>query len=251
MVSAACVSSTAAIGYAADLVKRRETDCVLVVACDSVNEFVFSGFSSLMAMGTGMAMPFDRNRDGLTLGEAAGYALVLSEERARRESRPILGEVVGMGLSNDAYHMTGPLPDGSGLSMAIKEALADVEIVSEQVDSISAHGTSTIRNDAMEIEALKAVWSSGPRPTYSIKGAIGHTLGVAGLIEAVVAFESMKHGQVPPTVGLSEPEDEARCWVRKEPVPIQTGFAVSTAAGFGGINGALVLGPARQFGETN
>ncbi|MCD6328017.1 beta-ketoacyl-[acyl-carrier-protein] synthase family protein [bacterium] len=241
VISAACVSSTAAVGRAAEMVRRMERDCVLVVACDCVSEFVFSGFSSLMALDTDMARPFDKNRNGLTLGEAAGLVLVMSEDRARRESRPVLGEVLGLGLSNDAHHMTGPLRDGSGLAIAIRKALESSGIDKGEIDCVSAHGTATVYNDAMEIRALKSALGERSVPTFSIKGAIGHTLGAAGLIEVIITLRALKEGVLPPTIGLLDIDDDARGWVSNKACRIDGEVALSTSAGFGGINGALVL----------
>ena len=241
VVSAACASSSAAIAQAAAMICSGERDCVLVVACDSVSEFVFSGFSSLMALDNNMARPFDKNRAGLSLGEAAGFMLLMSQSRASREKRPVIGEVSGWGLTSDANHMTGPSRDGSGLALAMQKAFRSAEISKDTVGSVAAHGTGTVYNDSMEMKAFKMVFGTQSIPVYSIKGAIGHTMGAAGLVEAIVAFESLNERVVPPTVNLLEVDDEAKGWVSSEAGTHDNTVTVSTNSGFGGINSALVL----------
>lgn len=240
-VSAACASSTIAIAHGAGLVRSGACDAVLVVGCDAVSEFVFAGFSSLLALDPLMARPFDRHRAGLTLGEAAGYVLLMSEPRARREGRQAIGEVCGWGLTSDAVHMTGPLRDGSGLARAMRKALAMAEMEPSRIGSIVAHGTGTPYNDAMEIRAFKAVRGLDIVPTYSIKGGTGHTLGATGLVETLVALRSARERLAPPSVNLLECDDEASGWVHRDAQPLGSRLVVSTNSGFGGINAALVL----------
>lgn len=240
VVSAACASSTAALAHAAAMIRAGRRDAVLVVACDSVTEFVFSGFSSLMALDPDGARPFDARRKGLTVGEAAAYALVVSDERARRERRTASWELAGWGLTNDANHMTGPSRDGAGLARAIEKALALAAVGSDAIESISAHGTGTPYNDSMEMKAFKRVFAR-PRPTYSVKGGMGHTMGAAGLVEAIVAGETLRRRLVPGTVNLGEPDDEARGWVSPAPSELAAATTLSSNSGFGGVNAALVI----------
>ncbi len=242
VLSAACTSSAAAAAQAAALIRNGHADCVLVAACDSVTEFIFSGFSSLMALDKGPARPFDRNRAGLNVGEAAAYALIMSEERARREDLPVLGTIAGWGLSDDANHMTGPSRESEGLVLAITKALASAGAAPGEVGLIAAHGTGTVYNDQMEMRAFRAVFGDAPRPVYSIKGGIGHTMGAAGLVELLIALRALREGMVPPTVNLKDADDDARGWAsdRQQPVRGQT-LALMTNAGFSGVNTALVL----------
>jgi 3-oxoacyl-[acyl-carrier-protein] synthase II len=221
-------------------------DAVLVVAGDSVTEFVMAGFSTLMALDPEGARPFDRNRRGLTIGEAAGFALLMNENRARREGRPVLGEIAGWGLTNDANHMTGPSRDGGGLARAIRKALQMSGLAPAAIQSISAHGTGTSYNDAMEMKAFRQVFgASGTVPTYSVKGGIGHTMGAAGLVEALIAFESLRQRTVPPTVNLRQADEDAAGWATTQATATGRAAAtLSTNSGFGGINVALVLKPA-------
>lgn len=242
VLSAACTSSAAAAAQAAAMIRNGHADCVLVVACDSITEFIFSGFSSLMALDREPARPFDKNRAGLNVGEAAACALLMSEERAERENRPVLGTLSGWGLSDDANHMTGPSRESEGLILAISKALASARIGSAEVGFISAHGTGTVYNDQMEMRAFRAVFQNSKRPVYSIKGGIGHTMGAAGLVEMIVALRALKERIVPPTVNLIEPDDDARGWVSGRQQALQAGaMALVTNAGFSGVNTALVV----------
>lgn len=243
VLSAACTSSAAALARAAALVHHRQTDCVLVVAGDGVTEFVYAGFSSLMALDKVPARPFDRNRGGLSVGEAAGFAIVMSEERARREGRPLLAEICGWGLSDDANHMTGPSRTSEGLVMALGKALQAAGIEARQVGFIAAHGTGTSYNDSMEMRAFQTVFGARRRPVYSVKGGLGHTMGAAGLVETLIAQRALQEGCVPPTVNLKEADADAVGWVADVPQAVAPGtWAVVTNAGFGGVNTALVLG---------
>lgn len=242
VISAACASSSAALARAAQLIQSKARDSVLVVACDAVTEYVYSGFSSLMALDPLPARPFDRKRQGLTLGEAAGFILLMSPERAGQERRPILGHILGWGIRCDANHMTGPSRDGQGLFLAIEEALRSAGMPRQAVAAISAHGTGTLYNDSMEMKAFRRVFGNESVPTCSVKGGLGHTLGAAGLLEAILSLKSLSEKRIPGTIGLAEVDEEAAGWVSSEPVPVpQTGVILSTNSGFGGVNVALLL----------
>lgn len=242
-ISAACTSSAAAAAEAAAIIRNGHSDCILVVACDAVTEFIFSGFSSLAALDREAAKPFDRNRAGLNLGEAAAYVLVMSEERAIRENRSIRGTLAGWGLSDDANHMTGPSRESEGLILAIRKALSSAGLSSEDIAFIGAHGTGTVYNDQMEMQAFRAVFGDSERPVYSIKGGIGHTMGAAGLVEMIIALRALREAIVPPTVNLRDPGDDASGWVSARQQRFREGraSALMTNAGFSGINTALVL----------
>jgi 3-oxoacyl-[acyl-carrier-protein] synthase II len=241
VVCAACASSSAAVAAGAAMIREGRRDCVLAVGCDNVSEFVAAGFASLRALDPDMARPFDRNRRGLSLGEAAGFILLMSDQRAEREGRPALAEVLGWGLTGDANHITGPSPDGSGLALALRKALQSAGISADQVGSFCAHGTGTVYNDSMEMRAIRSVLGDRAVPTYSLKGAIGHTMGTAGVVDLIVAIQTLAENVVPPTVNLLAIDDEARGWVSSQPVPCDSNIALSSNSGFGGINCAIVL----------
>jgi 3-oxoacyl-[acyl-carrier-protein] synthase II len=241
VVCAACASSSAAVAQGAAMIRDGDRDCVLVVACDNVSEFVAAGFSSLMALDKDVARPFDKDRKGMSLGEAAAWTLLMSDARASREERPVLARISGWGLSSDANHITGPARDGSGLALALRKALESANLSAEEVGSISAHGTGTEYNDLMEMKAFKSVFGARSLPTYSLKGGIGHTMGTAGLADIIIAIRSLWERRVPPTVGLRNVDDEAVGWASPEPRACDGDVTASTNSGFGGINCAVVL----------
>lgn len=240
IVSSACASSAAAMIYAGALLSRGSVPAVLVVGADSLSEFVVSGFSSLMATDVQPARPYDCERAGLSAGEAVGYMLMVRVKDAAQAGMTVRGYVRGGGMTNDANHMTGPSRDGAGMAEAIQKALQNSRCRLSEIACIAAHGTGTPYNDAMEIKAFNAVFPA-PVPAFSIKGGIGHTMGSAGLMQAVIALESLRRGVVPPTVGLSQPYEEAAPWVSPESGRVRGRAALVVNAGFGGINTAVVL----------
>jgi 3-oxoacyl-[acyl-carrier-protein] synthase II len=215
---------------------------VLVVAFDAVSEFIFSGFSALQALSRDACRPFDRGRSGLTLGEGAAAILLASPDRARGEGREPVGELLGWSASNDAVHITAPARDSRGLIQAIGAALACAGIEPGDVGAVSAHGTGTIYNDLMELNAFRAIFGEKHVPVYGVKGALGHTLGAAGAIETVIALRALAEGLVPGTVGFKDPDPAAVGMVHAEPAPLRRRTLLLTNSGFGGVNAALVLG---------
>lgn len=253
LISAACTSSTTAVSYASALIRAGKESAVLVVACDAVTEFLYSGFSALRALDSGVARPFDRDRNGLNGGEAAGYVLLTSDSEALSSGQAALGEVAGWGMSNDANHMTGPSRDGAGLANAINWALSSAGVCPDDIGSICAHGTGTVYNDAMEMKAFRSVFAERAVPTYSIKGGMGHTMGAAGLVEMLLVFESLKSGLVPPSINLHEAADDAYGWVSAQIRPPDAEcrrHALTCNSGFGGTNAALILRPADGERDT-
>ena len=241
VISAACASSSIAIARAASMIRSGQSGCVLVVACDCVSEFIIAGFSSLMALDKNSAKPFDKNRKGLSIGEAASYVLMMSPERAAKERSKISGEILGWGMSCDANHMTGPSVEGQGLVCAIEKALCSADITRNAISNISAHGTGTVYNDSMEMKAFKKVFRENRLPTYSIKGGIGHTMGAAGINDLIITLKTLEEKIIPPTVGADDIEEDARGWINKEKVGFKGNKALSTNSGFGGINSALII----------
>jgi 3-oxoacyl-[acyl-carrier-protein] synthase II len=240
-ISAACASSTSALARAAERIRFGRSDVVCVVACDAISEFVCSGFSSLQALDPSGSRPFDRARCGLSLGEAAGIALLMSAKRAQAERRPVLGWLDGWGESCDAYHLTTPIPDGTGLVQAVRTALNGAGYGLQEIATICAHGTGTIYNDAMELRAFHALFGDEMPPVWSAKGGIGHTLGAAGLVEALLSIRSLHAGIAPPTVGFRQPDLDACAPVTMSSTPLSGQAALTTNSGFGGLNAALLL----------
>ncbi|MBW2708147.1 MAG: beta-ketoacyl-[acyl-carrier-protein] synthase family protein [Deltaproteobacteria bacterium] len=244
-ISAACASSAIAVAKGAALIAAGLAECVLVCCVDLVTEFVFSGFSSLGALSPVPSMPFDRNRSGLTLGEGAASVLLMSSHRAKKEGRPHLGTVLGWGMASDAFHVTAPAPDGCGLVAAVEQSLKRAGLEPEAISAVCAHGTGTVHNDRMELTAFDQVFGNRRLPVYSIKGAIGHTIGAAGGIEVALGMKVLAEGLVPPTVGFSKGEPGTMGRVSSSPVAMPGNYLLSTNSGFGGINAALILAKGR------
>ena len=241
-ISAACASSTIAVAQAAARIAAGHAEAVLVCCLDLVTEFIFSGFCALKALSPVPCRPFDRDRQGLSLGDGAAALLLMSRKRADREQRNRLGTVRGWGIANDATHITAPAKNGCGLAQAVDRALDVANIRAIDIDAVNAHGTGTIYNDLMELTAFKQVFGQRTVPIFSIKGAVGHTMGAAGGIEVALGLKALAQRQIPPTTGLTHPMPEALGWVDTRPVSMAGNYLLTTNSGFGGINAALVLG---------
>ena len=240
VVSSACASSAVAISRAAAMVRHGQAPQVLVVACDSISELVFSGFSGLLGMSDQPARPFDANRDGLSLGEAGAWALVADADSPAATTWA--AEILGWGSSTDAVHMTAPDRAGRGLCRAITKACDMAGRAPEQIQFIAAHGTATSFSDAMEMAAFLRIFHQ-PRPVFSTKGGTGHTLAAAGLLQLLIVQKALSVGTIPPTVGLANADVTAIGWVSNKPTHTDVGgLAISTNSGFGGANTALLLG---------
>ena len=241
-VSASCASSTIAVAHGAALIESGLARSVLVCCADLITEFVFSGFSALKALSPVPCRPFDRDRQGLSLGEGAAALLLMGAGQARLENRKSHGRVLGWGIANDTTHITAPAKSGRGLVQAVDRALKSAGLKPEAIAAISAHGTGTIYNDLMELRAFRQVFGERKVPMHSIKGSIGHTLGAAGGIEVIVGLKTLSARMVPPTVGFENPEDGARGRVSREPRLVTGDYLLTTNSGFGGVNAAIVLG---------
>ncbi len=246
-INAACASSAIALARGASLIELGRADSVFVCCFDIVTEFVFSGFCALQAMSPMPCMPFDRNRKGMNIGEGAAAILLMNSERSKKEGRTPMCMLSGWGVSNDATHITAPAMDGSGLILAIKKALKTAGLTNEAISAICAHGTGTVYNDLMELISFKEVFGGKKIPVFSIKGAVGHTMGAAGGIEAALCMKSLATGIVPPTAGFKVPEKGAEGLVSNEPAMIDIDYILSTNSGFGGVNAAIILGKGISF----
>jgi 3-oxoacyl-(acyl-carrier-protein) synthase len=241
----ACASGTQAVALAAEWVRAGRADVVLAGGSDLLCRFVVSGFNSLRATAD-VARPFDRDRRGLVLGEGAAVLVIEEEAHAARRGARVAARVLGTGAAGDAVHMTAPDREGGGVVRAVGAALADAAVPPSAVDFVSAHGTGTPFNDAMEARALLRLFGAYAVPVNSIKGAIGHTLGAAGAFEAVLCAEVVARGLVPPTAGLQQidPECAGLDLVHGEARRCDVRVALSTSSGFAGANAAVVLGRA-------
>jgi 3-oxoacyl-[acyl-carrier-protein] synthase II len=241
----ACASGTHAVALATQWVRAGRADVVLAGGTDLLCRFVVAGFNCLKATAE-TARPFDAARRGLVLGEGAAVLVVEAVEHAAGRGARVRARLLGAGAAGDATHMTAPDREGGGAARAIGAALADAGIAPAAVAFVSAHGTGTPYNDAMEAVALARVFGPGRVPVNSIKGAIGHTLGAAGAFEAAMCVQVVAEGIIPPTAGLVTIDpacaglDLVAGGARRGPVPV----ALSTSSGFAGANAALVFGQA-------
>lgn len=243
--SSACASSANAVGFAFQAVRAGETDTVVCGGYDPLCEFVFAGFHSLQALAPELCRPFDRNRNGLALGEGAGILLIEEWEHARARGARIIGEIAGYGESADAFHMTRPDPEGRGAEMALRRALESAAIEPGSVDYINAHGTGTPFNDSSEAKAIRrALGPSAERvPVSSTKPMFGHLLGGAGAVEAILTVLALEKKTIPPNLHYETPDPEceplsiAPAAVRADRMEV----ALSNSFGFGGANATLVL----------
>ncbi|OGW58514.1 MAG: hypothetical protein A3D21_02505 [Nitrospirae bacterium RIFCSPHIGHO2_02_FULL_42_12] len=240
-INAACASSTVGLAIGAQLISEGSYSSVLVCAADIVSRFIFTGFSALRGLSATKCRPFDRDRDGLSLGDGAAAVLLTNMETAGRMGYTPLARLSGWGIANDANHITGPARDGRGLINSIRSAITQAGLSHEEVDAYCAHGTGTTYNDAMELTAVEAVFGSRLFPFFSVKGAIGHTLGAAGAIEAAISIHALAERWVPPTSGLVNPEERAKGRASDKGQPISGNNILTSNSGFGGCNAALIF----------
>ncbi|SDC87874.1 beta-ketoacyl-[acyl-carrier-protein] synthase family protein [Niabella drilacis] len=236
IVSHACISGTLAIITAKRLIDAGKYKTIVVAGADLITRFILSGFQSFHAVSGTLCKPFDANRDGINLGEAAA-TVVLSADPSSGNEKIIIG---GGGVSNDANHISGPSRTGEELFMAIDRAMKEAGTGAADIDFISAHGTATVYNDDMESRAINLGGVQGA-PVNSLKGYYGHTLGAAGLLETVISIESLCNNKIIPTKGFETPgtvEPISVCSTLIEK-PVQA--FLKTASGFGGCNAAIVV----------
>jgi 3-oxoacyl-[acyl-carrier-protein] synthase II len=247
VVATACASGGTAIGVAADLLRLGRCDVVLAGGSEAmVTPLVMAGFARMGALSRrnddpkGASRPFDADRDGFVAAEGAGLLVLERADDARARRARIRALLAGHGESADAHHVTAPDPAGRGLEQAIRAALSDAGLSPGEVDHVNAHGTSTPANDLTEAQVLRRVL--GPRPVVtSTKGVTGHLFGAAGAIEAAFTVLSLEHGLIPPTANLTTPGPGIHLDLATAPTMARPQAALSTSAGFGGQNAALVM----------
>ena len=238
-VSTACSSGGAAIVLALRLLRMGLARRVLAGGADSLCYLTYYGFNSLQLIDPAGARPFDRDRRGMNVAEGAGMLVLSASEQVPFNA---VAEVLGGGLSCDAYHPAAPHPEGKGAEVAIREALSDAGISAADVDYISLHGTGTKDNDRSEAKALDAVFGDAKPPASSIKGAMGHSLAVAGAIEAVLSALAIDKGVVPSNTGLLTADPDFRLALVEKPARMPVRTVLSNSFGFGGNNATLVFG---------
>ncbi len=244
-IATACSSSATAIGCGLDAIRSGEVDVAIVGGSESLSEVTFGGFNSLRSVDEEYCRPFDLNRKGLSLGEGAAFLILEEAEHARRRGAKIHAGLWGYGLSGDGQHMTAPDPEGRGAARAMQEALGDAGVGGTEVDYINAHGTATPANDAAETKAIKALFGAraGNIPVSSSKSMIGHCLGAAGALEAVITVLAVQEDRIPPTIHYQTPDPQCDLDVVPNLARNATvNIALSNSFAFGGNNTALVFG---------
>jgi 3-oxoacyl-[acyl-carrier-protein] synthase II len=250
-VSTACATGNHAIGDSLRIIQRGDADVMLAGGSEAViTPLTIGGFCSMKALSTRNAeptrasRPFDKDRDGFVMGEGAGIMVLESLEHAKRRGAKIYAEIVGYGMSADAYHITQPAPEGEGAVRSMRLALEDAKVTPSQVDYINAHGTSTPAGDLNETLAIKAVFGDHARSlaVSSTKSMTGHLLGAAGGIESVITVLTIFHGILPPTINYETPDLECDLdYVPNTARRRDVKYALTNSFGFGGTNATLLL----------
>ena len=247
----ACASGTCAIGDAVRMIAWGYAETMIAGGVDAaVTPLAVAGFNAMRALSTRneqpekASRPFDSERDGFVIGEGCGLVVLEELSAARHRGARIYAEIIGYGLTSDAYHMAAPPPGHEGAARCMRAALADAGITPAEVDYINAHGTATPLNDRYETEAIKAVFQEHSRvlAVSSTKSMLGHMLGAAGGVEAIMAAQTICTGMIPPTINLDSPDpacdlDYVPHQARRQAVQV----VMSNTFGFGGVNGVLVL----------
>ncbi len=238
----ACSSAANAIGLAADAIRAGRAEVMLAGGADSLSRIAFNGFCSLKVVSPDGPRPFDRERQGMMVGEGAGMLVLESAARAKARGVKVLAWLSGYGHSCDAHHLTAPHPEGKGAIAAMREALDMAGLQPADIGYINAHGTATLDNDRTEARAISSVFGDGAVPVSSTKRFFGHTLAAAGGIEAVVSVWALRQKLLPANLGLRAPlEDAALDLVAENRAAPGLRHVLSNSFGFGGNNAALVF----------
>ena len=250
-VTTACAAGTQAMGDSLDLIRAGRADVVLTGGTEAaLCELGLCGFAVMRALSTQndepqkASRPFDAGRDGFVAAEGAAIFVYEELEHARRRGAPIIAEIAGYGACNDAYHVVAPCVDGEGAIRAMTWAMEDAGVTPEEIDYISAHGTSTKLNDTAETLSIKKAFGEQAYrvPISATKSMIGHAFGAAGALESVACLEAMRHGVIPPTINYDNPDPECDLdYVPNEARRADVRVALKNSFGFGGQNACLVF----------
>jgi len=240
VIANACASGTNAIGHAFECVRSGRYQRLLAGGYDALSELVFVGFDSLQASTPEKCRPFDRDRTGMVLGEGAAVLALENLDAARARGARVLAEIIGYGISTDNFHMTQPDPSGIGPRQAMERALGSANISADVVDYINAHGTATAFNDAAEGKAISALFDRVP--VSSTKSMMGHSLGAAGAIEAIICLLALQHQFLPPNINFhAADEDIDLNVVANEAQSAVLRTVLSNSFGFGGTNASILM----------
>lgn len=241
LITTACAAGSFAVGYGFDRIRSGQTDAMLCGGADALSRKTFAGFTRLGTMAPKVCQPFDKNRQGLVVGEGSAMVLLESLDSALERGADIYAEILGYGLNCDAFHMTASNPDS--IAAVMRMALQRAGIAASDVDYISAHGTGTRLNDLNEVRAIRSVFGDSPPPVSSIKSMIGHTMGAAGAFSLAACALALRHQFLPPTIHHTEYDEELGI----DCVPncarnCTLDIVQSNAFAFGGSNAIVILG---------
>jgi 3-oxoacyl-[acyl-carrier-protein] synthase II len=243
IISNACASGSNAIGQAWNLIRRGQAGRVLAGGYDALSLLVFAGFDALQALSPTVCRPFDARRDGLALGEGAALVALETLEQARRRKATILGELIGYGTTIDQHHLTQPQPEGNAALAAMNLACDAARLGPKEVDYINAHGTGTVLNDSAEASAISR-WAgsrAATLPVSSTKASIGHLLGAAGAVEAVICLMALREQWLPVQAAFETPDPACNFPIVRQSRDARVNVALSNSFGFGGVNATLIL----------
>ena len=243
-VNTACAAGANALGAAAEMIRSGQADAVLAGGSDALSDVLFAGFTSLESLSPQPAAPYSRTRQGLSLGEGSGMLVLIRDDIAARAELPVLAEVLGYGLSADGFHPTAPHPEGEGAARAIAAALESAGVAPDEVGYVNGHGTGTPKNDSAETAAIRA--GLGPAAdrvlVSSTKSQIGHLLGAAGAVEAIVTIKALQEQTAPPTANYEEADPECDLdYVPNVARAMRADVAITNNFAFGGANACVVL----------
>lgn len=243
MIANACASGANALATAAARIRSGQDEVVLAGGYDALSELVFAGFDSLQALSTTQSRPFAADRDGLVMGEGAAVCVLESLTHAKKRGATILAQLSGWGQATDLHHLTQPHPEGDAAFLTMQQACEMAGCSAAQVDYVNAHGTGTPKNDVAEANAISrwAGESSSHLLVSSTKGQVGHTLGAAGAIEAVVCVLALQQGKVPPNVAIENADPACQFTLVQEPLQKRLSRVLSNSFGFGGANCSLLF----------
>jgi 3-oxoacyl-[acyl-carrier-protein] synthase II len=243
VISNACASGANAIGHGWELLRRGRAERVLAGGHDALSLLVFAGFDALQALSPGVCRPFDARRDGLAIGEGAAMVALETLDQARRRGAMILGELAGYGTSLDSHHLTQPQPQGDAALAAMNLACQNARVTPGDINYVNAHGTGTLLNDGAEALAISR-WAgdwAARLPVSSTKAGIGHLLGGAGAVEAVVCLMTLREQWLPPEIAFEIPDPACNFPIVRQPQDASLNCVLSNSFGFGGVNATLIF----------
>lgn len=250
----ACSAGGTALGYARDLIQNGQANMVIAGGVEPMCRITYAAFNALKSLDPEVCHPFDNDRAGLSLGEAAAFMILEPLESALARGAKIHGEILGYGVTCDSFHMTAPDENASGAVRSMQAALVDSGLTSEDVDYINAHGTATPVNDAMETQAIKEVFGKRAYsiPVSSTKAMTAHTLGAAGALEGIVSVLALENGFIPPTINFRDPDPACDLdYVTKGARKADLRVVLSNSFAFGGNNTTVIFGKCDKNGVRN